>query len=294
MDRRFEGQSRDGVRGSDRARVLGRAAPRAGGRAICRCSTSTRRARTSAGADRRGGAVGRDFRDRRRRRAGASGQLERRRHAVAVRADRRPNNNAGIEGGQNPLGEYETEALDRVLAINVKGVFFGMKHTLPHLKAQGSGAIVNAASVGGIRAVPNLVAYVAAKHAVAGMTKSGATEYGEFGVRVNAIAPGAIMTEMIQDVAQADRRRGRLGNRGTRVRQRQSDAAFRSTRGGRQGRRLPAVRRRVVRQRRRADDRRRAVAGLLTGVGLRAGTTPARSLSQPRLRRRRARSRPSG
>jgi len=84
-------------------------------------------------------------------------------------------NNAGIEGGQNPLGEYETEALDRVLAINVKGVFFGMKHTLLHLKAQGSGAIVNAASVGGIRAVPNLVAYVAAKHAVAGMTKSGAT-----------------------------------------------------------------------------------------------------------------------
>jgi len=108
-------------------------------------------------------------------------------------------NNAGIEGGQNPLGEYETEALDRVLAINVKGVFFGMKHTLLHLKAQGSGAIVNAASVGGIRAVPNLVAYVAAKHAVAGMTKSGATEYGEFGVRVNAIAPGAIMTEMIRD-----------------------------------------------------------------------------------------------
>ena len=108
-------------------------------------------------------------------------------------------NNAGIEGGQNPLGEYETEALDRVLAINVKGVFFGMKHTLPHLKAQGSGAIVNAASVGGIRAVPNLVAYVAAKHAVAGMTKSGAAEYGEFGVRVNAIAPGAIMTEMIRE-----------------------------------------------------------------------------------------------
>src|SRR5205814_1186073 len=54
-------------------------------------------------------------------------------------------NNAGIEGGQNPLSEYETVALDRVLAINVKGVFFGMKHTLPHLRAQGSGAIVNGA-----------------------------------------------------------------------------------------------------------------------------------------------------
>lgn len=108
-------------------------------------------------------------------------------------------NNAGVEGGQNTLEEYETEALERVMAINLKGVFLGMKHTLPHLRAQGSGAIVNAASVGGIRAVPNLVAYVAAKHGVTGLTKSGATEYGQFGVRVNAVAPGAIMTEMIKE-----------------------------------------------------------------------------------------------
>jgi NAD(P)-dependent dehydrogenase (short-subunit alcohol dehydrogenase family) len=108
-------------------------------------------------------------------------------------------NNAGVEGGQNPVEAYEADALERVMAINLKGVFFGMKHTLPHLKGQGSGAIVNAASVGGIRAVPNLVAYVAAKHAVVGLTKSGATEYGEFGVRVNAVAPGAIMTDMIKE-----------------------------------------------------------------------------------------------
>lgn len=107
-------------------------------------------------------------------------------------------NNAGIEGGQNPVAEYETAAFDRVLSINLKGVLFGMQRVLPHFKAQGSGAIVNAASVGGIRAVPNLVAYVAAKHAVAGMTKSAAVEYGELGIRVNAIAPGAIMTEMIR------------------------------------------------------------------------------------------------
>jgi NAD(P)-dependent dehydrogenase (short-subunit alcohol dehydrogenase family) len=107
-------------------------------------------------------------------------------------------NNAGIEGRQNALADYDTAGFDRVLSINLKGVFFGLKHVLPHLKAQGAGAIVNAASVGGIRAVPNLVAYVAAKHAVAGMTKSAATEYGEFGVRVNAIAPGAIMTDMIK------------------------------------------------------------------------------------------------
>jgi NAD(P)-dependent dehydrogenase (short-subunit alcohol dehydrogenase family) len=73
-----------------------------------------------------------------------------------------------------------------------------MKYTLPHFQAQGSGSIVNAASVGGIRAVPNLVAYGATKHAVAGMTKQAAIEYGQHGVRINAIAPGAIMTDMVR------------------------------------------------------------------------------------------------
>jgi NAD(P)-dependent dehydrogenase (short-subunit alcohol dehydrogenase family) len=107
-------------------------------------------------------------------------------------------NNAGIEGEQNPVEAYTSEGFDRVMSINLKGVFFGMKHALPHLKAQGSGAIVNAASVGGIRAVPNLVGYGAAKHAVAGVTKQAAIEYGQYGVRVNAIAPGAIMTDMIK------------------------------------------------------------------------------------------------
>jgi NAD(P)-dependent dehydrogenase (short-subunit alcohol dehydrogenase family) len=107
-------------------------------------------------------------------------------------------NNAGIEGEQNPVADYSSEGFDRVLSINLKGVFYGMKYALPHFKAQGAGAIVNAASVGGIRAVPNLVGYGAAKHAVAGMTKQAAIDYGQFGVRVNAIAPGAIMTEMIK------------------------------------------------------------------------------------------------
>ncbi len=107
-------------------------------------------------------------------------------------------NNAGIEGKQDPVEAYGAEMLDKVLAVNVKGVLYGMKHTLPHFKAQGSGSIVNAASVGGIRAVPNLVAYVASKHAVAGMTKQAAIEYGQYGVRVNAIAPGAIMTDMVR------------------------------------------------------------------------------------------------
>lgn len=107
-------------------------------------------------------------------------------------------NNAGIEGKQDPIEDYDGGQLDKVIDVNLKGVLYGMKHTLPHLKAQGSGAIVNAASVGGIRAVPNLIAYVASKHAVAGMTRQAAIEYGQYGVSVNAVAPGAIMTEMIR------------------------------------------------------------------------------------------------
>jgi NAD(P)-dependent dehydrogenase (short-subunit alcohol dehydrogenase family) len=107
-------------------------------------------------------------------------------------------NNAGIEGKQNPVEAYDSEMFGRVIDINLKGVFYGMKHTLPYLKAQRSGAIVNAASVGGIRAVPNQVAYGASKHAVAGMTKDAAIEYGQYGVSVNAVAPGAIMTNMVK------------------------------------------------------------------------------------------------
>jgi NAD(P)-dependent dehydrogenase (short-subunit alcohol dehydrogenase family) len=107
-------------------------------------------------------------------------------------------NNAGIEGRQAPAEDYDTAVFDRVIDINLKGVYYGMRHTLPHLKAQGSGAIVNVASVGGIRGVPNQLAYVASKHAVVGMTKVAAIECGVNGVRVNAIAPGVIMTEMVK------------------------------------------------------------------------------------------------
>jgi len=107
-------------------------------------------------------------------------------------------NNAGIEGRQAPAEEYEPEVFDRVIDINLKGVYYGMRHTLPHLKAQGYGAVVNVASVGGIRGIPNQLAYVASKHAVVGMTKVAAIECGVHGVRVNAIAPGVIMTEMVK------------------------------------------------------------------------------------------------
>jgi NAD(P)-dependent dehydrogenase (short-subunit alcohol dehydrogenase family) len=107
-------------------------------------------------------------------------------------------NNAGIEGRQAPVEDYDLGVFDRVIDINLKGVYYGMRHTLPLLKAQGSGAIVNVASVGGIRGIPNQLAYVASKHAVVGMTKVAAIENGVHGVRVNAIAPGVIMTEMVK------------------------------------------------------------------------------------------------
>lgn len=107
-------------------------------------------------------------------------------------------NNAGIEGGENkPIGTYDSKTFDKVIDINLKGVFYGQKYTLPIMEKQGSGAIVNASSVCGIRALPNQVGYTASKHAVAGMTKSAAIEYGKFGVSVNAISPGTTLTEMV-------------------------------------------------------------------------------------------------
>ncbi|MFS0725342.1 SDR family oxidoreductase [Paenibacillus sp. 1P07SE] len=106
-------------------------------------------------------------------------------------------NNAGIEGKQALTEDYDSSVFDKVIAINLKGVFYGLKHVLAVMKQQGSGYIVNTSSVGGIRAVMNQIAYGASKHAVAGMTKDAAIEYAEYGISVNAIAPGAILTDMV-------------------------------------------------------------------------------------------------
>ena len=107
-------------------------------------------------------------------------------------------NNAGIEGKQNLTEDFGADEFDRVLSVNLRGVFFGLKHVLRVMKEQGSGSIVNTASVGGIRGVGNQSGYAAAKHGVVGLTRNSAIEYGEFGISINAIAPGAIMTPMIQ------------------------------------------------------------------------------------------------
>ena len=108
-------------------------------------------------------------------------------------------NNAGIEGKQNPTEAYGSEEFARVLSINLSGVFFGLKHVLAVMKAQGSGHVVNTASVGGIRGIGNQSGYAAAKHGVVGLTRNSAVEYGEFGITVNAVAPGAIWTPMVEN-----------------------------------------------------------------------------------------------
>lgn len=107
-------------------------------------------------------------------------------------------NNAGIEGKQNLTEAYGSDEFEKVVNVNLNGVFYGMKYVLKVMKEQGNGSIVNTASVGGIRGVGNQSGYAASKHGVVGLTRNSGVEYGEFGISINAIAPGAIMTPMVE------------------------------------------------------------------------------------------------
>nr|WP_294503246.1 glucose 1-dehydrogenase [uncultured Rhodopila sp.] len=109
-------------------------------------------------------------------------------------------NNAGIEGSVAPTYQYDEEMFDRVMAVNVKGVFLGLRHVLPVMIAQGHGAVVNTSSVAGLVATPGMPAYVASKHAVIGLTKTAAGEVARAGVRVNVVCPGPIDTRMIHSL----------------------------------------------------------------------------------------------
>jgi NAD(P)-dependent dehydrogenase (short-subunit alcohol dehydrogenase family) len=110
-------------------------------------------------------------------------------------------NNAGISGDNRLLANQTEATFDRVFALNVKALFLLLQDELKQMMAQGQGgSIVNTASVGGLLAFPTAGPYVASKHAVLGLTKTAAIEYGRCGIRVNAVSPGAIRTEMLLDV----------------------------------------------------------------------------------------------
>lgn len=109
-------------------------------------------------------------------------------------------NNAGILGAVSPLVDYPEDVFDRVMAVNVKGVWLGMREVAPALRARGGGAIVNTASIGGMRGTPNLVAYTASKHAVIGLTRTAAHELIRHGIRVNAVCPAPVETPMAREL----------------------------------------------------------------------------------------------
>ncbi|MBD8027359.1 SDR family oxidoreductase [Ureibacillus sp. Re31] len=107
-------------------------------------------------------------------------------------------NNAGIEGKQNLTEDFGSDEFEKVVSINLNGVFYGLKYVLKVMKEQGYGSVVNTASVGGIRGIGNQSGYAASKHGVVGLTRNSGIEYGQFGVSIKAIAPGAIMTPMVE------------------------------------------------------------------------------------------------
>ncbi|MDO5506368.1 MAG: glucose 1-dehydrogenase [Pseudoxanthomonas suwonensis] len=108
-------------------------------------------------------------------------------------------NNAGVEGRQNLTEDFGAKEFRRVLGVNLDGAFYGMARVLAVMREQGSGSVVNVASVGGIRGVGNQSGYAASKHGVVGLTRNSAVEYGQYGISINAVAPGAIMTAMVEN-----------------------------------------------------------------------------------------------
>ena len=112
-------------------------------------------------------------------------------------------NNAGIGGPISPVGDYPVEGWDKVISINLSGVFYGMRYQIPAMLASGSGSIVNMASILGKIGTKGSAAYTAAKHGVIGLTEAAALEYADQKIRINSIGPGYIVTPLLSGLDDA-------------------------------------------------------------------------------------------
>ncbi|MEH7342404.1 glucose 1-dehydrogenase [Bacillus sp. JJ1532] len=109
-------------------------------------------------------------------------------------------NNAGIEGKVAPLVDQKIEDFDKVMSVNVRGVFLGLKYVLPVMTKQGYGSVINTSSVAGLEGSPGVSPYIASKHAVVGLTKASAIEVASANVRVNSIHPSPVNTRMMRSL----------------------------------------------------------------------------------------------
>src|SRR5712692_7866113 len=117
-------------------------------------------------------------------------------------------NNAAYEGVIAAIPDYPLEEFERTMAVNVRGVFLGLRHAIPALRRRGGGAIVNVSSQAGLRGVPEFSAYSASKHAVIGLTRAAALETVRDGIRVNAVCPGPTETRMMRAIEETVERQG--------------------------------------------------------------------------------------